>query len=170
MMNVLFSLEGTNIPAAFSATTAQTPCFFSGIPSTVTSSTGNMLPMDQQRMLEYTNSPEAVLKTTQEHTTSFTTAQSQLLHKLDSQQQDLLTQTTKFMTLLNTRTPKLTPPSTSTRQCLLAQNTHTKNPPLTIAIAIQATKILSNMRTKTVSPTRTRGLNVIWLKFRIHRT
>jgi hypothetical protein len=37
--------------------------FFSGIPSTVTSSNRNMSPMDQHQMLEYTNSLEAALKT-----------------------------------------------------------------------------------------------------------
>jgi hypothetical protein len=104
--------------------------FFSGIPSTVTFFTGNMSPTDQQSMMEYTNSMEAAIETTQEHPTSLTTAKSQLLCKLGSQQQELITQTTKFMTLLNNRTPTLTPPSTTTWPHQPAQNNHTKKLPI----------------------------------------
>jgi hypothetical protein len=98
--------------------------------SIVSTSIGNMSPTDQHSMMEYTNSLEAALETAQEHTDSLTTAQSQLLRKLDSQQQELLTQTVKFMTLLNTRTPTLAPASTATRQYQPAQNTRTKKLPI----------------------------------------
>jgi hypothetical protein len=67
-------------------------------------------------MLEYTHSLEAALDTTQEHAASLTTAQNQLLQKLDRQQQELLTQTSKFMTLLNIKAPTPAPPTTNVRQ------------------------------------------------------
>eukprot|EP00804_Cyclotella_cryptica_P007765 CCRYP_001372-RA/>CCRYP_001372-RA protein AED:0.71 eAED:0.36 QI:0/0/0/0.5/1/1/2/0/350 len=54
-------------------------------------------------MMEYTD-----------HAAFLTTAQNQLLQKLERQQDELLTQTTKFMTLLNTRTPPPTPTPTNT--------------------------------------------------------
>eukprot|EP00804_Cyclotella_cryptica_P015207 CCRYP_000733-RA/>CCRYP_000733-RA protein AED:0.43 eAED:0.26 QI:0/0/0/1/1/1/3/0/840 len=79
--------------------------FFSGVPSTVLSTTGTMSPSDQHSMMEYTD-----------HAAFFTTAQNQLLQKLECQQEELLTQTTKFMTLLNTKTPAPTPPTTNTGQ------------------------------------------------------
>eukprot|EP00804_Cyclotella_cryptica_P022417 CCRYP_021145-RA/>CCRYP_021145-RA protein AED:0.48 eAED:0.36 QI:0/0/0/0.66/1/1/6/0/1537 len=68
--------------------------FFSGVPSTVLSTTGTMSPSDQHSMMEYTD-----------HTAFLTIAQNQLLQKLERQEDKLLTQTTKFMTLLNTKTP-----------------------------------------------------------------
>ena len=79
--------------------------FFSGIPSTVLSSTGTMSPSDQHNMMDYTNSLEAALDTTQEHAAFLITTQNYLLQKLERQQEELLMQTTKFMTLLSTRTP-----------------------------------------------------------------
>jgi hypothetical protein len=72
--------------------------FFPGVPSTVLSSTGTMSPLDVHNMMEYTHSLEAALDTTQEHAAFLTTAQNQLLQKLERQQQELLMQTTKFMT------------------------------------------------------------------------
>jgi hypothetical protein len=90
--------------------------FFPGIPSTVLSPTGTMSPSDQHNMLEYTHSLEAALDTTQEHAASLTTAQNQLLQKLDRQQQELLTQSSKFMALLNIKAPTPAPPTTNVRQ------------------------------------------------------
>eukprot|EP00804_Cyclotella_cryptica_P012914 CCRYP_002274-RA/>CCRYP_002274-RA protein AED:0.23 eAED:0.09 QI:0/0/0/1/0/0/2/0/1265 len=77
--------------------------FFSGVPATVVSTTGTMSPSDQHSMMEYTD-----------HAAFLTTAQNQLLQKLECQQEELLTQTTKFMTLLNTKTPTPTPTPTNT--------------------------------------------------------
>jgi hypothetical protein len=64
----------------------------------------------------YTHSFETALNTTHEHAALLATAQNQLLHKLERQQQELLTQTTKFMTLLNTGTPATVTPTTNTGQ------------------------------------------------------
>ena len=90
--------------------------FFPGIPSTVLSTTGTMSPSDQHNILEYTHSLEAALDNTQEHAAFLPTAQNHLLQKLERQQQELLTQTSKFMTLLNTKAPTPAPPTTNVRQ------------------------------------------------------
>jgi hypothetical protein len=103
--------------------------FFSGIPDTVLSSTGTMSAADQQNMMEYTHSLEAALDTTQDHAALLTTAQHQLLHKLEKQQQELLTQTSRFMTLLSTKTPAPAPPTTNMRQHPPARTTRTKRNP-----------------------------------------
>jgi hypothetical protein len=103
--------------------------FFSGIPSTVLSSTGTMSPSDQHNMMDYTNSLEAALDTTKEHAAFLTTTQNQLLQKLERQQEDLLTQTTRFMTLLNARTPTLATPTTATAQPRPARNAWTRQNP-----------------------------------------
>jgi hypothetical protein len=79
-------------------------------------------------MLEYTNSLDAMLETTQKLIPSLTTTEDTLLHKLESQQQELLTQTAKFMTLLSNRTPPHTPHTTSTYQRQPSCNTCNRKP------------------------------------------
>eukprot|EP00804_Cyclotella_cryptica_P014867 CCRYP_020386-RA/>CCRYP_020386-RA protein AED:0.51 eAED:0.20 QI:0/0/0/0.66/0.5/0.33/3/0/654 len=75
-----------------------------------------------------------------DHAAFLTTAQNQLLQKVEQQQEEFLTQTTKFMTLLNTKTPAPAPapPTTSTGQPRASltqlttgprsQRTHTDDP------------------------------------------
>ena len=92
--------------------------FFSGVPATVVSTTGTMSPSDQHSIMEYTD-----------HAAFLTTAQNQLLQKLERQQEELLTQTTKFMTLLNTKAPTPAPTNTNTGQPRSARNARpSKNP------------------------------------------
>eukprot|EP00804_Cyclotella_cryptica_P012948 CCRYP_002296-RA/>CCRYP_002296-RA protein AED:0.87 eAED:0.41 QI:0/0/0/0.25/1/1/4/0/505 len=94
--------------------------FFSGVPTTVVSTTGTMSPSDQHSLMEYTD-----------HAAFLTTAQNQLLQKLERQQDELLAQTTKFMTLLNTRTPPptTTPTNTNTGHPRSSRNARpSKNP------------------------------------------
>eukprot|EP00804_Cyclotella_cryptica_P015621 CCRYP_003615-RA/>CCRYP_003615-RA protein AED:0.62 eAED:0.37 QI:0/0/0/0.5/1/1/2/0/406 len=62
-----------------------------------------MSPSDHHSMMDYTD-----------HAAFLTTAQNQLLQNLERQQEELLTQTTKFMSLLNTKTPAPTPAPTNT--------------------------------------------------------
>jgi hypothetical protein len=100
--------------------------FFSGIPSTVLSLTGTMSAADQQNMMEYTHSLKAALDATQDHAALLTTSQNQLLHKLEQQQQEILTQTSRFMTLLSTKMPAPPPPTNNTRQHHLARTTRNR--------------------------------------------
>jgi hypothetical protein len=61
---------------------------------------GALSPVDHQTILEYTNSLKTALERTQEHAATLTTTQDHQLKQLKAQQQELLTQTTKFMALL----------------------------------------------------------------------
>ena len=87
------------------------------------SSLGTLSPTDHQTILEYTNSLESALEHTQEHAAALTTTQDHRLKQLEAQQQELLSQTTKFMALLTSNQQNPTPgPTTSGPPCTTQRN------------------------------------------------
>eukprot|EP00804_Cyclotella_cryptica_P025717 CCRYP_002918-RA/>CCRYP_002918-RA protein AED:0.61 eAED:0.36 QI:0/-1/0/1/-1/1/1/0/420 len=76
-------------------------------------SLGTLSPNDHQTILEYTNSLETSLEHTQEHAAALTTTHDHRLKQLETQQQELLSQTTKFMALLTAQQSIPTPGTTT---------------------------------------------------------
>eukprot|EP00804_Cyclotella_cryptica_P029542 CCRYP_020578-RA/>CCRYP_020578-RA protein AED:0.38 eAED:0.35 QI:0/0/0/0.66/0/0/3/0/585 len=86
-------------------------------------------PSSQQTLVDYTNSIKGALKAATEHAASLTTAQGELLQKLDQQHSILLAQNTKFLEMLaanSTRTG--TPFSTAPAESSTRQRTRDKKP------------------------------------------